>query len=146
MQRCLRFIPVPAFNGWTWGAKMRINYIEFDARTPKVAIAALFAALLATPATAAPVYLQCLIVRENGQHQVDITADEASSQVTVFLPHSGHNERLNAVFSPREVKFANEIVSYTLNRIDLSISLYIKIFRETEAGRCEVQAPPKRAF
>lgn len=103
-------------------------------------------ALLATPAAAAPTYLRCSFPSRDASFEVQITADEANSTVTVFMPRTGHTERMNAVFTPTQVLFQNRMMSYALSRTDLSIRRTVPAIRAVDEGRCDLVTAPRRAF
>lgn len=103
-------------------------------------------ALTAAPAMASPTYLKCTFPSSKGPWPVEITANEASSQVTLLMPKSGHSQRLAAAFSIDEVRFGNRDMSYVLSRTNLSITRTTPILNEIVRGDCQIAQPPKRAF
>lgn len=103
-------------------------------------------ALLATPAAAAPTYLTCSFPSRDASFEVQITADQANSTVTVFMPRTGHTERMNAVFTPTQVHFQNRMMSYVLSRTDLSIRRTVPAIRAVDDGRCGLVITPRRVF
>jgi hypothetical protein len=103
-------------------------------------------ALAAAPAAATPTYLKCHFPRRDKTFEVQVTADEANSVVTVFMPTTGHTEKMNAVFTATQVLFRNSRMSYALSRTDLSIRRTIPIINAEDDGTCDLAAVPKRAF
>lgn len=103
-------------------------------------------ALAATPASATPTYLKCTFPMGDRGFEVQVTADEASSTVTVYMPTTGHTEKMNAVFTPTQVLFQNRMMSYALSRTDLSIRRVVPMIKSTENGKCAVVVVPTRAF
>ena len=101
---------------------------------------------LATPAAAAPTYLTCTFPSRDGSFEVQVTADEANSRVTLFMPRTGHRETLDAVFTPTQVLFQNRMMSYVLSRTDLSIRRTVPLIRSVDEGRCDLVEAPRRAF
>jgi hypothetical protein len=103
-------------------------------------------ALIGSPAAAAPTYLSCSFPSRDKSFEVQITADEANSAVTVYMPSTGHGEKMSAVFTPTQVLFRNRMMSYALSRTDLSITRTVPIIKANDIGRCELVDAPKRAF
>ncbi|QCI93257.1 hypothetical protein [Novosphingobium sp. EMRT-2] len=102
--------------------------------------------LLPCPALAASTYLSCEFQSNGGVWPVNITADEQSGKVTLFMPSSGHTETVPAAFGADKVVFRTGMMAYELSRTDLSITRVVSVINSTEQGRCKVQQPPKRAF
>ena len=102
-----------------------------------------FALAISSPAAAAPTYLKCVL---DGNWPVEVAVDEANSKVTVFIPVTGHTQRLNAAFSQDQVRFGDRLVSYVVSRTDLSIVRTVPLLKETTGGRCYVATVPDRAF
>lgn len=100
--------------------------------------------LVASPAAAAPTYLQCNFPGNSAILMV--TADEANSAVTVSLPSTGHTEKMPAAFTASELRFQNNMLSYVISRTDLAINRTIKMIKSTDTGQCKVETAPKRAF
>ncbi|KRA84182.1 hypothetical protein [Altererythrobacter sp. Root672] len=103
----------------------------------------LAAALVSSPAFAAPTYLDC---RFPGAVPIKITADEATGKATVFVPSTGFTETLTAAFTPDEVIFANNMLDYKISRTDLSIDRTVRLLKKTDRGQCKVVEAPPRAF
>ncbi len=101
---------------------------------------------LSSPAMASPTYLLCTFPSADGKFPVQITADEANSSVTLYMPTTGHTEKLAAAFTPDQVVFGNYGMSYQLKRTDLSIIRVTKILSEVDVGECSLAKAPKRAF
>lgn len=101
---------------------------------------------ISSPATAAPTYLSCLIDNDGIPVRVELTMDEPNSEVTIFMPHSGHTRRVRAVFSPSDVRFAQGDVKFYVNRVDLTLRRLWATIGMDNSGKCEVGAIPKRAF
>lgn len=100
-------------------------------------------------AVQAPTYLLCSFAM--GPAALDVTADEANSQVTTLVQSTGHMEQRPAIFSAIEVKWASPGglgTSYSLSRVDLSLRRTMRIgAREMiDVGTCKLQDAPKRAF
>ncbi len=100
------------------------------------------AMVVSTPALAAPTYLKCTF----GDFPVELTVDESASQVTAFMPTTGHSAAMRANFGPEIVIFGDNVMSYRLSRVDLSITRTARWLNETVTGQCGVAATPKRAF
>ena len=98
---------------------------------------------ISSPAAAAPTYLKCVI---GGDWLVEIAVDEDNSQVTLFIPVTGHTKRHNAAFSHDQVRFGDRLISYVVSRTDLSIVRTVPLLRETTGGKCHVATAPDRAF
>lgn len=103
-------------------------------------------AFVAAPALAQPTYLTCSFPSRDKSFEVQITADEANSLVTVFMPRTAHTEKMNAVFTPTQVLFQNRMMSYALSRTDLSIQRTVPLIKAVDEGSCEVVTAPKRQF
>ena len=108
-------------------------------------------AVCPTAALAAPAYLTCQLPKRDGSVlEVKITADENAGQVTVVIPETGLSERVPAVFSPSSVSWGlYSDFRYELSRVDLSITRVFSISgaeRSRDAGVCELEPAPKRAF
>lgn len=104
-------------------------------------------AVMASPAVAAtPTYLECNFPSRDASFEVQVTADEANSTVTVYMPKTGNTEKMTAVFTPTQVLFQNRMMSYTLSRTDLSINRTVPMIKASDNGKCEVVTAPKRAF
>jgi hypothetical protein len=110
------------------------------------ALVILLLGAVAAPANAAPAYLKCFFPSRDKTFEVQITADEANSAVTVFMPSTGHTEKMAAVFTPTQVLFQSRMMSYTLSRTDLTIRRVVPIIKADETGTCEVVKAPERAF
>lgn len=108
-----------------------------------IAALLLASALIPTSSRAATIYLSCTFPDAS---PVDITLDEANSRATVYVPASGKTFAFDASFGANEVRFENASVSYIVSRIDLSVRRLIKILHSENAGRCQINAPEKRAF
>lgn len=112
--------------------------------------AVLFAAIavaLPVPANAAPAYLNCEFPGgDSTPFVVSVTADEQAGTVALFMPSTGNREQLVGTFTPDRLLFGNRMMSYAINRINLSIVRTVPMIRSTEGGQCKVQPTPKRAF
>lgn len=91
-----------------------------------------------------PTYLQC-VFSSNGI-AVDFLMDEANSTVAVSLASTGHTAKVGAAFTPTEVRFRDDMLTYVISRTDLTARRTITSIDSTDTGRCTVQAAPKRAF
>lgn len=110
-------------------------------------------ALMAAPVSAAPTYLNCRVVSDEGNvTEINIAADEQNQNVTTEIVKTGFSERRPAVFSPVAVSFSSPMsfggLDYKISRTDLTITRTLtagdKAF--VEHGTCKVQEAPKRAF
>lgn len=111
-----------------------------------IAIAAC-ACAAAAPAWAAPVYMTCEFTNTEGaKSEVRFTADEEAGTVTLFVPKTGHTERMVGAFTPEQVVFKGGMLDYTISRVDLSATRTIRMISSTEQGKCKVDQAPKRAF
>ena len=90
-----------------------------------------------------PIYLRCSF---SNKTDVMITADEGNSSVTVALPSTGYSEKIPAAFTATEVRFQNRMLSYVINRTDLSAVRTIRSINSTDAGHCQIETAPKRVF
>jgi len=104
----------------------------------------LFLLALAAAGADHPTYLRCSFDRPGGD--IYITADEPNSSVTVAVPSTGFSEKLQAAFTPTEVRFQNRQLSYVLSRTDLSVARTIKLLSSVDNGKCAIEQAPKRAF
>ncbi|MCC7393814.1 MAG: hypothetical protein IT553_03060 [Sphingomonadaceae bacterium] len=113
-----------------------------------IRIVALGLTLIATSSTAfaEPVYMQCSFLIEGRDYPIEVTADEAAGSVSVFVPSTGHTERLPGTFTPDRLVFSNRMLSYVISRVDLSIERTITSISSTQRGQCQLQQPPRRQF
>lgn len=95
-------------------------------------------------AAAGPTYLRCNFGPE--RTEVIITADEPNSTVSVTVPNTGHAAKVSGAFSPTELRFRDDMISYVISRTDLSAARTINMINSTEKGQCKVEQAPKRAF
>lgn len=109
-------------------------------------IAVGLAAGMSVSASAAPVYLKCYFDVDGTIASIDVTADEDDGTVAVHIPTSGFSERLNATFTASQVIFRNNLISYVINRVDLTINRTVRMLNSIDRGQCEVQEAPRRAF
>lgn len=100
----------------------------------------------AAPAAATPTYLVCTFPGPQGNIDLNVTVDEENSTVTTYLAKTGHTEKMTGVFTPTQVLFHDDMLTYVLSRTDLSISRTIVMIKSTDTGTCKVITPPKRAF
>lgn len=102
----------------------------------------LIGGLLMLAVAGQPAYLKC----EFKGFEVDVTADEANSAVTLVMPSTGNVEKLAAAFTPEQVRFEDRLMAYSLSRTDLTITRLTPLLHSTDVGTCQVVTPPKRAF
>ena len=100
---------------------------------------------LASPAIAAPTYLECNFP-EKPEHPINVTADEAAGTATVYVPSTGHTERFQATFLPEKLIFLGKLLDYEISRTDLSIRRTIRMINSSDIGTCKVTTAPDRAF
>lgn len=103
--------------------------------------------LAASPAMGAPAYMTCIFTNAEGtKSEVKFTADEEAGTVTLFVPKTGHTERMTGAFTPEQVVFKGGMLDYSISRLDLTATRTIRMIRSTEQGRCKLDAAPQRAF
>lgn len=101
----------------------------------------------ASPALAAPVYMTCTFTNNEGtKSEAKFTADEEAGTVTLFVPNTGHTERMAGAFTPERVVFKGGMLDYSISRLDLTATRTIRMIRSTEQGVCKLDPAPKRAF
>lgn len=100
-------------------------------------------ALVIAAAAGQPIYLRCTFP-ENGA-VLDVTANEATAAVTTVLLSSNHIEHYPGAFSSTELRFHNHVLSYVIDRSDLTIRRSANMLPTSDMGTCRVQKIPKRA-
>lgn len=103
------------------------------------------AALFSTPAMASPAYLSCRVPKQP-EYELQITADEPNSQVTIFVVNTGMSQRMAAVFGPKDLRFSDRMIAYRVDRETLDFERFIKVLNQSDAGKCVVRQALKRAF
>ncbi|HET6942583.1 MAG TPA: hypothetical protein VFH89_10510 [Sphingomicrobium sp.] len=106
---------------------------------------ALILMIVAMPADAAPTYLECTFPNPETP-KINITADEANSEVGIFVPKTGFSEKLSAEFTVNQIVFHNKMLSYVLDRTEGSLARTITLINSMDKGACEVVEPVKRKF
>lgn len=105
--------------------------------------------MLAVSASAAPVYLRCEFVRDDGNIEIEFAVDEPNQLVTIALP-SGRVVTRRGLFGPSEVRIPDQPSVWTIDRVNLTLRRTFD-FRPAsdagESGKCKIKdKPPKRAF
>lgn len=102
----------------------------------------LFISLLAATAVA-PTNLRCTFAPTS---EVLVTADEANSTAVVSIPATGYLQKLPASFTPTMVRFGNRVMTWEINRVDLSAQRTFNGGDSDRSGKCAVETAPPRAF
>lgn len=108
--------------------------------------AAIMAAVLSTPAIAAPVYLTCKIAQAGGPLEVRFVLDEDNGRVAVIIPKTGAVDHVRGTFMADRVVILREPSSFKISRTDLSIVRTTPMIKTTDRGTCKIEELPKRAF
>lgn len=103
----------------------------------------LISLLVAVAAAGTPTYLRCTF---DGAKDMLVTADEANSTATVNIPSTGYMAKLPASFTPDTVQFGNRIITWSVNRVDLSARRTFDGGSADRSGRCRIETAPDRAF
>lgn len=109
-------------------------------------IAACLCLISASPAHAAPAYLTCDMTSTETPFSFNVTVDEQAGTADLFFPHSGSRQRLAATFTSDRVLFGDRMISYTINRVDMTLVRVTPIIKSTDQGLCKIQPAAKRAF
>lgn len=109
-----------------------------------IAVGASF--LIAAQATAAPVFLQCDIPQNGKPWPVNFVVDEESKQVAIIVANTGYVEQMVGTFLPHAVLAKTEVMTYEINRVDLTVIRKSRYLKEASRGVCKVGELPKRAF
>lgn len=117
---------------------------------------AVAAALMSTPAAAAPIYFECQL-GQDGQptpatapYTWEISLDEARGAVAWILPQSSGSAE--ATFSAREVRWRRTMGGvpniFAINRSTLTFTRTATVGERTfiASGRCRIVRAPQRAF
>ncbi len=111
-----------------------------------LAVAALAFSLAPAAASAAPVYLECMMTLGSGQKETqwNITLDEAVGTVAYTIPELGTAKKAQGIFTPDKVRFD----AMEVNRIDLSFTRTINLLGEVkrDQGQCKMAPTPARKF
>ena len=100
-------------------------------------------AATATSASAAPVYLLCVV---NDSAPFDVALDEANSIATAPSFPKGDIQRTQAIFTADTVRFGSRATIYTIDRVTLRITREVPLVNITSTGKCQIQKVAKRAF
>lgn len=103
------------------------------------------ALLSSSPAMASPSYLSCKVDSQPA-YELQVTADEKNSAVSLFVVTTGLSQQLPAAFSIADLRFGDRMITYRIDRSTLVFERTIRMLQQTDRGKCTVQQPPKRAF
>lgn len=109
-------------------------------------IALVLALLPVSPAYAAPVYLTCPMQPNGRPSPIDVMLDEAAGTATVYVRENGRMHQMRAAFTQTEVTFRNDMVSYKLSRVSLTLTRSVPSINRNETVVCSLAPPVKRAF
>lgn len=118
------------------------------------------AAMFCTAAQAHPVYLSCALTSKDKPQPtlVEITADEATQQISYSILETGFTEKLPGVFTADKLRFVSAPgrmteMQYAIYRTTLVISRSLPRMKEVigtdkaESGTCTIiEAPKARKF
>lgn len=111
-----------------------------------VKLLALSTVVLSSAALAQPTYLECDFKQSNGQPWVvQFSANESEGLVTATMP-SGSSTRYRAAFTPNEVRFSDRDISYSINRVDLTVVRVVSMLKRRDEATCRIVETPARAF
>lgn len=107
------------------------------------------AALIGTPAFAAPTYLECTLANGDWSLPVELSVDEDNQQAVIAITKTNTVDTRRALFSPSEVKIFDKESTWIVDRSTLSIKREVVIGdrHSFDTGKCRLKpAPAKRAF
>ncbi|NFV80700.1 hypothetical protein [Magnetospirillum aberrantis] len=111
-----------------------------------LAVTALAYTLAPAAASAAPVYLECMMTLGSGQKETqwNVTLDEAAGSVAYTIPELGTAKKALGIFTADKVRFDTMEIS----RIDLTFTRTINLLGEVkrDQGQCKMAPTPTRKF
>lgn len=111
-----------------------------------LAVAVLAFALAPAAASAAPVYLECMMTLGSGQKETqwNVTLDEAAGNVAYTIPELGVAKKAQAIYAPDKVRFD----SMEISRVDLTFTRTLNLLGDIkrDQGQCKMAPTPARKF
>ena len=106
---------------------------------------AILGAAIATPALAAPVYLDCVLQRPDGPQKWTLSLNE--EQATVTYSHPLASGTTKAIFTPDAVTWGPDWITNRIDRSTLEFTQIAQIASERSVARgaCKISTR-KRAF